>query len=58
MSKPFIDSNVILYLLSGDANKADKAEEIVEAKKALWALGMPTRPTERQKVCDNVQDIV
>ena len=31
MSKPFIDSNVILYLLSGDANKADKAEEIVAA---------------------------
>lgn len=29
MSKPFIDSNVILYLLSSDESKADKAEEIV-----------------------------
>lgn len=29
MSKPFIDSNVILYLLSGDVSKADQAEEIV-----------------------------
>lgn len=26
MSKPFIDSNVILYLLSGDEAKADRAE--------------------------------
>lgn len=31
MSKPFIDSNVILYLLSGDVSKADKAEMIVAA---------------------------
>ena len=31
MSKPFIDSNVILYLLSGDASRADKAESIVAA---------------------------
>ena len=31
MSKPFIDSNVILYLLSDDAGKADKAESIVAA---------------------------
>lgn len=31
MSKPFIDSNVILYLLSDDADKADKAESIVAA---------------------------
>ena len=31
MSKPFIDSNVILYLLSGDAAKANKAESILEA---------------------------
>ena len=31
MSKPFIDSNVILYLLSSDAAKADKAEAILEA---------------------------
>ena len=30
MSKPFIDSNVILYLLSNDAAKADKAEAILE----------------------------
>lgn len=31
MSKPFIDSNVILYLLSSDYTKADKAEAILEA---------------------------
>ena len=31
MSKPFIDSNVILYLLSHDAVKANKAEAILEA---------------------------
>ena len=31
MSKPFIDSNVVLYLLSGDATKADQAQAIVEA---------------------------
>lgn len=29
MSRSFFDSNVILYLLSADAAKADKAEEIV-----------------------------
>ena len=31
MSKPFIDSNVVLYLLSGDAAKADRAEALLEA---------------------------
>jgi predicted nucleic acid-binding protein len=31
LSKPFIDSNVILYLLSYDAAKADKAESILQA---------------------------
>lgn len=31
MSKPFIDTNVILYLLSGDSVKADKAESILQA---------------------------
>ena len=31
MSKPFIDSNIVLYLLSGDAEKADRAEAILEA---------------------------
>jgi predicted nucleic acid-binding protein len=31
LSKPFIDSNVILYLLSDDVAKADKAESILEA---------------------------
>ena len=31
MSQPFIDSNVILYLLSSDTSKADKAETILEA---------------------------
>jgi predicted nucleic acid-binding protein len=31
VSKPFIDSNVVLYLLSGDAAKADRAEAILQA---------------------------
>lgn len=31
MSRPFIDSNVILYLLSGDAAKADRAQAILAA---------------------------
>ena len=31
MSKPFIDSNIILCLLSNDTEKADKAEAILEA---------------------------
>ncbi len=35
MSKPFIDSNVVLYLLSGDATKADRAEAILQAGGAV-----------------------
>ena len=31
MSQPFIDSNIVLYLLSGDAAKVDRAEAILEA---------------------------
>ena len=31
MSKPFFDSNVILYLLSGDAAKADRAQSLLAA---------------------------
>lgn len=31
VNKPFLDSNVILALLSTDAAKADRAEEIVAA---------------------------
>ena len=31
MSKPFIDSNVVLYLLSADATKADRAQTLLEA---------------------------
>jgi len=31
VSKPFIDSNIVLYLLSGDATKADQAQAIVAA---------------------------
>jgi predicted nucleic acid-binding protein len=31
VSKPFIDSNIVLYLLSGDADKADRAEAILAA---------------------------
>jgi len=31
VSKPFIDSNIVLYLLSGDAAKADRAEAILQA---------------------------
>jgi len=29
VSKAFIDSNIVLYLLSGDAAKADRSEEIL-----------------------------
>lgn len=35
MSKPFIDSNVVLYLLSGDAAKADRAQTILEVGGAI-----------------------
>ena len=31
MSKPFIDSNIVLYLLSGDTAKADRAQAILAA---------------------------
>jgi len=31
VSKPFIDSNIVLYLLSGEAVKADQAEAILQA---------------------------
>ena len=31
MSKPFIDSNIILYLFSSDTVKADKAEAILSS---------------------------
>jgi predicted nucleic acid-binding protein len=31
VSKPFIDSNVVLYLLSADATKADRAQTLLEA---------------------------
>jgi predicted nucleic acid-binding protein len=31
VSKPFIDSNVVLYLLSSDTSKANKAEQVLEA---------------------------
>jgi len=31
VSKPFIDSNVVLYLLSGDAAKADRAQALLAA---------------------------
>ena len=31
MNRPFIDSNIILYLLSADTAKADKAEAMVAA---------------------------
>ncbi len=31
MSKPFVDSNVILYLLSGDGAKADRAQALLQA---------------------------
>lgn len=31
MSKPFIDSNIVLYLLSGDTAKADQVQAIVTA---------------------------
>ena len=31
MRKPFLDSNIVLYLLSGDAAKADRAEALLAA---------------------------
>jgi predicted nucleic acid-binding protein len=31
VSKPFLDSNIVLYLLSGDAGKADRAQGLLEA---------------------------
>ena len=31
MSQAFLDTNVVLYLLSGDANKADIAESLLKA---------------------------
>ena len=31
MSRPFIDSNIVLYLLSGDAVKGDRAEAVLQA---------------------------
>ena len=31
MSKPFVDSNIVLSLLSGDAAKADQALALLEA---------------------------
>ena len=33
--RSFIDTNVLLYLLSGDARKADRAEEIIQAGGAI-----------------------
>ena len=31
MSKPFLDSNIVLYLLSGDTAKADKAQALLQS---------------------------
>ena len=31
MARPFIDSNVVLYLFSSDAVKADRAESLLRA---------------------------
>lgn len=31
MTKPFLDSNIVLYLLSADATKADRAQAMLEA---------------------------
>jgi predicted nucleic acid-binding protein len=31
VNKPFVDSNVVLYLLSGDASKADRAQTLLAA---------------------------
>ena len=33
--RSFIDTNVLLYLLSGDTGKADRAEEIIQAGAAI-----------------------
>ncbi|ANN70942.1 PIN domain-containing protein [Bordetella bronchialis] len=34
-NKVFIDSNVVLYLLSGDAAKADKSEELLKQRPTI-----------------------
>jgi predicted nucleic acid-binding protein len=31
VKRPFLDSNIVLYLLSGDAQKADRAQSLLEA---------------------------
>jgi predicted nucleic acid-binding protein len=31
VSKPFVDSNVVMYLLSSDTARADRAEQVLEA---------------------------
>jgi len=31
VKRPFLDSNIVLYLLSGDAEKADRAQTLLEA---------------------------
>jgi len=31
VTKPFLDSNIVLYLLSADATKADRAQALLEA---------------------------
>lgn len=35
MSKPFLDSNIVLYLLSGDAAKAELVQALLEAEAVI-----------------------
>lgn len=34
-NKGFLDSNIVLYLLSGDSGKADKAESLLQARPVI-----------------------
>lgn len=49
-AKPFIDTNVILYLLSADAAKADRAEQILADKGVIsvQVLNELTAVTQRK----------
>jgi predicted nucleic acid-binding protein len=53
VSKPFIDSNVVLYLLSGDAAKADQAQAILAsgAVISVQVLNEVTSVCQRKLKC-------
>ncbi len=47
--KAFIDTNVLLYLLSEDMNKADQAEEIVQMGFLISVQVLNEMPNENMK---------